>query len=183
MVLIKSMNYSGLCILVENKNGILYKIISDLFIMSFGYAIITLLGLWVYKQNTKDNLIFTSYFLIIFILLLIKYNFYTMISYKYPPYPFYLSYGFLVSIVLWQLLSFDKIKEKTSNIKCVKWFSTNSMTVYYWHIIPVFYLENYIKDSYLANTWWLAYAAVLGFSILGTILQNNIKIIYKKRIY
>ena len=134
-----------------DKNGIIFFVISNLLVMTFGYAIVTLFGLWVYQQETKQNLLCLLYVSVLFSLSLLKHDFWDMPLLKYPPFPMYLLYGILISLLLWLILSLDRVEHFFENNKLVKWFSENSMLIYYWHIFPVFYIENYASSNYLTN--------------------------------
>lgn len=160
---------------IQNKDSIFYVIISNLVIMSFGYAIVTQVGMWTYNQSRKENTIFILFMFILLILLLMKYPFFEKSNFKYPPFPIYLVYGMLVSTALWKIVSNEKMKRWLGKYKILVWLSVNSMSLYYWHIIPVYYFKNYASNSIITNNWVLFYIVVLLIVVLGTVVQNYLK--------
>lgn len=169
-----------MCNLIIQRNGMIYTLISDVVVMSVGYAIVTQTGMLAYENTKKENIILTIYFFIIGSILLYIYPISELGSYKYPPFPVYLVYGIIISMILWYIVSIKGLETKIRELFFIKWFSENSMQIYYWHIIPVFYLDNYITDSIPSKNWLLSYLIVLSFAILGTMLQNKIRKQIKK---
>ncbi|MBO0442884.1 acyltransferase family protein [Vagococcus fluvialis] len=174
----------NLAIFISSKSGLIAFIISNVFVMSLGYGIVTLVGIWTYENTKADNIKILIFLFLLFVIFMFKYSFFDLPLLKYPPYPYYLVYGMLVSIILWLVFSnknFIRFFEKNNFIK---WVSINSMDIYYWHIIPVFYLENYMSKDFMIKNWMLCYILVICFALCGTrvgiFIKNKISIRMKK---
>lgn len=166
-------------IVVNGKTDILSILISNLLVMSFGYSIVSLVGIWTFEQNKKENLCMLIYFLLLFFLCLSKYSFFNLPELKYPPFPVYLLYGIVVSIGFWLVLSFDVVANKLSQFNFISWVSKYSMEIYYWHIIPVFYLENYTSKNFMNKNWIVCYILIICFAMCGT----GISLLIKRKLF
>lgn len=93
-------------------------------------------------------------------------------DYKYPPHPYYLSYGILISILLFELLNSPQF-ESLRSLKIWQWFSKNSLYLYLSHILPV----NLVKWYQLPfrNNIFIYFLFVFSFSILTVLLLNFLK--------
>lgn len=153
---------------VTDATGIKYVIFNLILSNSFGYMIISLAGMYMIKQSKRDNILMVFLFFIMFIFSIFFFKSFDINLYKYPPQLLYLSYGLSISFLLWNVLSFEKVENIFRN-NVVSWFSTNSLNIYYWHIISI-YLINYYVDI---NFWVYKFLFILLSSVVITLLQNK----------
>ncbi|MFW3578592.1 acyltransferase family protein [Vagococcus fluvialis] len=166
LIIILFIIQKGLVLFSTDLTGLKYVIFNLIIANSFGYLIVSLVGMYVFTQSEKHNYYFLLFFTIIFSIGLSSLE--PVNSFKYPPSPYYLSYGILVSIFLWILLSKKTIEQKL-NKQIFVWLSKNSLNLYYWHILPVYYLTNYTTNI----NWLFQFGFVFLFTILITLLQNK----------
>lgn len=98
---------------------------------------------------------------------------------KYPPTAYYLSYGMLISLILYVYLQTDRKAIKA--LKCcrgVSWISQNSFWIYLWHIIPVKLLMDY--EVMCIDNWLLRYVIILLSAFSLTALCNLVKYVIRK---
>ncbi|MGX4686298.1 acyltransferase family protein [Vagococcus sp. JNUCC 83] len=153
----------------KGSNGI-KKLIFDIILSnSFGYLIVALIGMYIIKQTKKENLLLLLYSFIIFIIGLFSTNGGAVSQFKYPPFPYYLSYGVLMSLILWMVISNKKILPKLNN-RYTNWLSYNSLNLYYWHIIPVFTIQHYFSST---PNLFIQILLVFSFAIIMCLIQNK----------
>lgn len=89
-------------------------------------------------------------------------------EYKYPAQIYYLSYGILVTFLVFSWIKYFN-KYKISYI--VEFIGRSSFWIYLWHILVLYAVKMFIEDEYY---WWLQYILVVVVSVLITWLQNKI---------
>lgn len=76
---------------------------------------------------------------------------------KYPPHGVYLTYGLLCSFILWYL---KPLLHRLSTHRAVAFISRNSMWLYLWHIVPVYFVDR-THITLLTDYWVVRYLFVL----------------------
>lgn len=158
-----------LCVLSRNYSGNQQILISQIPIY-FGYLIIASIGVCIIRQTYKETSILLAYCSLILVYYLTKYPFTSLMFNKYPPTIFYLSYGISISIFLFLIIS-AKIIRQLTDIKIIKWISTHSLELYYWHTFPLCLF----KIFKIQSLWWQKYICIILIAFLGTIIQQKIK--------
>lgn len=90
---------------------------------------------------------------------------------KYPPQFYYLSYGLLITLVLYKLFP-DK------DVKAVSWLSRNSFMIYLLHIVVlrVYGLASKISFfKFLEDKWIIEYIIVTACAVVLTLIVNFVK--------
>ena len=100
---------------------------------------------------------------------------------KYPPGIMYLSYGILVSCVLYGL--FEKIYQNKVCAKWVVWISQNSFSVYLFHIIPLLIIKYSYSDivCYLKENPVIEYIFIISLTGILMSLKQLIKMIIRRK--
>lgn len=94
-------------------------------------------------------------------------------SYKYPPEPYYLSYGFAcVNAVYLVVRLLPTLRRGTT---AIGWISTNMLWVYLWHIMGLFVWREFIPMSTpVAGSAFAEFAFVLSFGVGLAWLQRRL---------
>ena len=90
---------------------------------------------------------------------------------KYPPGCYYLAYGVLVSLLLWELLSLPQARPLREG-QLWGWLSRNSFWLYFWHIVPVLVFQDEMASL---EPFWARYLVVLAAAAVLTGLHNQIR--------
>lgn len=157
-----------LCLFTEQLNGKIKFLFQELISISFGYMIVALIGMWAVQQIKKKNLVVSLYSLVIFIAIALVTNFPLISKQKYPPTVYFITYGIGISLLLFYLLSNNKIQE-ILNKRGVFWLSKHSLEIYYWHIFPIMFFQVVAPGI----VWWLKFLIILVTSIIVTIVQTR----------
>ena len=162
---------------------IIYELISSFFIDSqnilikyivlyiIPYGFVYIIGMIIRKddKNILNKMLITLpiMFLTCFIILYKKANRIELINaMKYPPRMYYISYGLVISLILFKMLEKLKIKEN----KMIAFISSSSLWIYLWHIIVLFTINYVFKDI----NWIIKYIIILILSVMITYIQNAI---------
>lgn len=158
----------GLCILTERLDGVVYVLFEQLIAISFGYAIIALVGMWAINQTKRENLTLGFFFLAIFLIIGSIQDFPLISKQKYPPTIYFIAFGLSVSLLLFYLLSNSRLK-KIFEKKSIIWGSKHSLELYYWHIFPVTVFE----ASFSSTNWLIKYIITIIVTLILTNLQTK----------
>lgn len=158
-----------LCFFSNKLDGKVQLLFEELIAISFGYIILALIGMWCISQTPKENLIFMSYSAILFVISGGLSHFPLLSSEKYPPSIYFISFGILISLLLFILLSFGRLSNMFDN-KIVLWISNHSLELYFWHIFPATFLQMKFDDW----NWVIKYLIVLSISFLITGIQVRV---------
>lgn len=115
---------------------IIKVLIENSIIHTLGWGIIAAIGIRIKQLNRKELRIYTLIFLGIYIVSMISSGFSSTQGYKYPPTMYYMSYGIFMSLSLLQILRLKPVYKLFNNV-VVKYIAANSLTLYFWHIIPI----------------------------------------------
>ncbi|MDB8459165.1 acyltransferase family protein [Turicibacter sanguinis] len=166
--------YLGLVGINSQLNGLAKLIFENIIVVSIGWGLIAAVGIRLKKLNKKELFLYAGIFLIIFIFLMIKYDFTSTQNYKYPPTMYYISYGLFVSFTLLLLLDIKCIYNIFNN-KIVKYISVNSLWLYFWHIIPIYILSIYGESLPILNDNFISrFIFIFVFALILTISQQKI---------
>lgn len=120
-------------------------------IFLIGYSFVYYLGMVYGELRTKDKIVVCCLSGVIYMLCLF-FSEISIIEDKYPPGIMYLSYGVLVTCLMYSFL--EKIYKNKSCSKLVIYISKNSFTLYLLHIIPLLIIKysssdivNYLKAN------------------------------------
>ncbi|MFD2778180.1 acyltransferase family protein [Ornithinibacillus salinisoli] len=158
------------------SNTQIQELFQNFIVNGIGYSLVAAIGIRLYKIDKNKLLLISSLFLLLFITLSIYHDFTPIQTFKYPPSIYYFSYGLFVSMLLFYLLSFDKIKSMF-NFKFTIWLSTNSLLLYYYHTIPIYllkfqgdYLPKWIEMNFVTRFIFL-----FGFALVMVFIHNIVK--------
>ncbi|MCK1225172.1 acyltransferase family protein [Streptococcus uberis] len=157
-----------LYIFLNNYLNINNDFYNSYFIDIIPYGVIAILG---YELENRKN-IFPSLFIGVLCLFLFS-QFHNGINfnpnnYKYPPSIYYLSYGLLVSLVLYRFIP-------SVNHKVIFWLSKNSYSLYLIHIFYIFSLNFLETKLVVIKIWYVKLFLLLLLSILTLICLLKIK--------
>ncbi len=156
------------------NSGILNLLLNTCILPILGYGIVYFLGIRFAKLNFKNRLIYCFIFLILFVLSCIFIGFDTIQTSKYPPAILYLSYGLLISGILYSSLSFIG-----KSHKILIWLSNNSLGIYFNHIFMISLIDFVCPDLNFA----IYFAVSLGFAIALAVIINLINKFIKVKIF
>lgn len=139
-----------------------------------GYGIAYLIGMRHTRMQMPARIATAVFAGLLFFAFLLHSHCASIQEYKYPPHPYYLSYGIFVTVALYALLDLPNMSWVTHSL-FVRWLSVNSFWVYLWHIVGVQLLDrmpipNGMATSYVAR--WLFCMAV---GVILTALQNRLR--------
>ena len=153
------------------------KLFDTAVIYTLGYALISFAGILWEKAELNERIYLTAEAGILFVITILIGGLRGFSEAKYPPQLYYISYGLLVTFVLYLLLDHIKVNEKAGQI--ITWLSVNTMRIYMWHIF-LYYLLDTLSPVLMRNAW-LTYGVLLGGGILGSLIQEKFQGLMKKR--
>ena len=153
------------------------KLFDTAVIYTLGYALISFAGILWEKAELNERIYLTAEAGILFVITILIGGLRGFSEAKYPPQLYYISYGLLVTFVLYLLLDHIRINEKAGQI--ITWLSVNTMRIYMWHIF-LYYLLDTLSPVLMRNAW-LTYSVLLGGGILGSLIQEKFQGLMKKR--
>lgn len=151
----------------------------DVWLYLLGFGFIAALG-YKYKEFskwTRYGIILVSF--LCYIGFIIKNGYISTQQYKYPPQTYYISYGLLVTLILYELLSIKKISKLLNN-KLIAWISKNSLWIYLWHIVGVRILAYYKLYDIIETRLFPRWLFCIIVAIMLTLIQNYIKQKFKQ---
>ncbi len=153
---------------------------------AFPYMLASFCGLSISKSKFGLSFVF-SLFLLIFIFLSIfvyRSSGFSPSQYKYPPSLYYISYGVVMSSIMYYLFGLLIPRHSLTN-NMITWFSRNSYTIYLSHI-PFIILLDSISKHYFHINWPIRFTLLIFAAIIVTIAVNysqSILIILRKKYY
>lgn len=145
------------------------KAFQDLVGISFGYLICAFIGMWVVNFDKMRLKFFSLISLVVFIIIGVFTSFPPVNNQKYPPTPYFLSYGIGISLLFLVLLTNEKVTIFYSKCTLVKWLSMHSIEIYYWHIFPVTFFSYFFPDI----NWIVKFILTLCISMILTKFQER----------
>lgn len=131
-----------------------------------GYFSIYMIGIRLRKFNLMQDIVLISSLAVLFAISIFWLGF-DLQSQKYPPNLGYITYGLLVGICLYLLLS--KLNLKSNFI--INWLSKESFLIYFIHTFAILTLTTFKFEL----NWFITYLIVLAFSIIVAICMTFIK--------
>lgn len=153
------------------NDGLVKKALEDIIIYGFVYSIPFALGVRL-KQARKNTLwLYFTLFLLLFVLL--GFNCYeagnnpigVSSGYKFPPRPYFIVYGSLVSILLWTTRQWWG---QIANNRFTAFVGQNTIWIYLWHM-PFALIATVFMDN-----WVIKYVFVYGLALLLFCIQYRI---------
>ena len=95
-------------------------------------------------------------------------------QFKYPPHPYYLAYGVVVTLVLYELFSLDAFLPVATN-RFVGWVSRNSLWIFFWHYIGVLLLDVIPFPPPFGRFVALRWGFNMGMGLFLTAIQNALR--------
>lgn len=159
-------------------NGTLNNRLCEVIVYGIAYSIIAYYGLLLEKLNIRQLQCASGIFLLLYIVLAFRNGFANTQIDKYPPGLYYIAFAFFVSTLLY-IFSKTKIGEIIGKMKVIYWLSQNSYWFYLWHIVSIYLLK--INTFHrLCDNWVAQYLFILSFASILTIIQNQIKRVFKR---
>ena len=151
------------------------------FISFFAYGIIAVVSYLLYHQTTKILLCSITIISIILLVTIYVDGGFMPNVFKYPPALQYILWGLLVVSLSFFLIRIYPIKTMPSFLTFV---SENSLWVYFWHLIPVNFIEHYreLCPQFIVDSWWLKYLLIVIFATFMTYSQNYVIKLVKRKI-
>ncbi|MGC6767451.1 acyltransferase family protein [Enterococcus sp. LJL51] len=140
-------------------------------VIPFGYLIVAAFGMLAVKLRREQLFWVFELYVVIFLISAFYQNFEWVNKFKYPPNVYYLSYGLLCSFLLLFLLT-SKFTAIFRQNDIVKWFSTHSLDLYYWHLIIEFILRIFFRNW--LPSWPLKFTLLLIGSFILTVLNSKL---------
>lgn len=150
----------------NNPSNIFVRIFfEEIFLQTTGYFIVSLISfIWV-QSSKKNKGIFIGALLSLYLIFGYMYEFQMLSMDKYPPGPYYLSYGLLVTMLL---LYLPKIEMRSLEI-LFDYIARNSLEIYFWHTFFVIAIS-FLKLNY---NWIFLYIVVIILSLITTYIQKK----------
>lgn len=170
--ILKTSEYKGIFEKADKLTGGAFY--TDVWLYLLGFGLIAAIG-YRYKQfKRKERIGLILVCIACFFGFIIKNGYVSTQQYKYPPQLYYISYGVMVTLILYEIFSIKKF-ERVVNNKVVAWFSKNSLWLYLWHIIPVRILAYYDLWEPIETKLLPRYLFCVAVAIALTLGQNGIK--------
>lgn len=168
--------YYGLLILYNEMTGLFKFLFEPLILQSIGYSLIASVGIRFKKMDYKEIIVGMTVFFMIYLILMKINNFETTQESKYPPTMYYISYGLFMSFLLYIILERIPIIYNFCCQKYVFFLAENSLTLYFWHIIPVQLISIFKDKLILVNENFIyRFIFIVVISVSLTYLHINIK--------
>ena len=156
------------------KDSLMSFIVVDIIQYGLAYSIPFILGIRCRNAGGKDQRKLWEFITVVFVICLAYYlsNYGLPVritpDFKTPPHSYYIVYGCLASVILWQM---KKILSKWVTNRCFILLGQNTIWIYLWHM-PFALVSNRISDSWAIRYLFVYGAAVLMFMIQRSIVNN-----------
>lgn len=157
----------GLGYYLDLHRGMVLDVLKVVFSYTLGYSIVVL-NAKTMANGTKKHRYVLAFFCISTLLFWAISGFSTPNTMKYPPRSIYICYGCFISSIVYSVLSNYNYSERSRIRKVVIWVSNNSLFIYFWHIIPMYYLANKVSSALVQWIIYILFASVMTF------LQNSV---------
>jgi fucose 4-O-acetylase-like acetyltransferase len=153
---------------------------TDILLYMLGYGLIAALGYRYKSFKCREKICLILVNVIFYFGFILKNGYTSTQNYKYPPRMYYISYGLMVTFILYEIFSVDALN-KIVQSKVICWISKNSMWIYLWHIIPVKILLYYDVWKPVRERLVFRYLFCVVVAVIITMLQNYIKKLFISR--
>ncbi|MFJ8415950.1 acyltransferase family protein [Bacillus paramycoides] len=169
------MIYTLLLMVNQKLVGFGQKIFEEFLLQGIGYGLIATFGIRL-KKLTKKELIYSCvFFLIAFVTLMVWHDFASTQAFKYPPSMYYFSYGLFVSLFLYLILDIKWISKIFDN-KFVYFVSKTSLWLYFWHIIPIYFIKIFgASIPLISNNFVTRFIFLFTIAFVLTVVQEKVK--------
>lgn len=134
------------------------------------YAMISFAGMLADRMNRREQISSAGMWLIVFLISGVILHFPEFTDFRHPPELYFVSYGLLISTVLYFLAGKIHLAEASERI--IVWLSKNTMTIYMWHIV-FYYLLDTLNPGVMDHAA-LTYLIFLLGSVVCTGIQNKL---------
>ncbi len=159
-------------------NIVIDTIMQQIIFYLLPYACLFGLGLSLPNMSKKTLSILAASFLLVLSGVVI-YNYYfarslNIAQYKYPPQLYYVTYGTIISLLLYRMVSDESITNKYM-VNTITFMSSFSLWIYLWHIFFLYCLNIFAYRLLpIMGKFPASFAIVLSLSIITTYLQKRI---------
>ena len=165
----------------------LYLILLYYVFMPIGLYFANLVGIVFLDLTKRQKIGLTLFLLVICLIYFISTREFNPDSYKYPPLYPYLSYGLLISVILFSMLkSLENSKFLTSTSKIIAYFSKNSLGIYLWHILGVSFMYFLTKifgwNNFNVVYYIFSFIIILFIGIILNHLWNSLIYYLRKKL-
>jgi peptidoglycan/LPS O-acetylase OafA/YrhL len=170
-ILMKFGNYMHL-------HGTMQRFYSDLFLSSIAYSIISAIGIRLSNLKQLEILLLIIICGICLYVLANHYQFSCTQNFKYPPRLYYIAYGLFVSLLLYWLFGFYRIRFffEYKIYKIIVFLSRTSIWFYFWHIIFIYIIKLFLSDlEVFKNCFYIRFGFIFLFALLTTYLHEFFK--------
>ncbi|MBB3108539.1 peptidoglycan/LPS O-acetylase OafA/YrhL [Paenibacillus phyllosphaerae] len=166
-------------------NGLVHNMIENFLIYGIGYGLIAAFGIRLKLFSKKEIKVLTAIFFVLFVTLYFVHNHAPTQQFKYPPMLYYMAYGLLVSLLLYQILQVKWIYRILNN-KFVLFVSKTSLWLYFWHIIPIYFVKLFgnlipIIDMNFITRFTFYFVAALLLTYIQELVNNKRMAIRKNK--
>lgn len=174
MIPVMAFGYDFLTMKLEMYDSLLVvKMFESIVIYTIGYGYCYFLGMRFNKYDKVKKFVVLFINLGIFIIFAFISGFSKISEFKYPPRVYYLTYGMVVTILLYCIAN-TRFVEMISKSKIVLFLSQNSLLIYLLHLFPLKMVEfDIVKIKW--GGWMTRYAFVLLSAIVVTVIYNHLK--------
>jgi peptidoglycan/LPS O-acetylase OafA/YrhL len=174
--------YNGIYLLGKNISNILIYRLFNITVLQFsGWGIVAAIGIRLFslKENKKNYAIVTTIFAVVFILEMLLNGFASTQDFKYPPQLYYISYGIIVTLIIYILVK--RIANKNNDNAVITFISKSSMELYFCQALLLEIINNYCSVSFKNNfvLYWVF--LVISSMLITYVLKKSITAIRKTK--
>ena len=166
--------YYLLYIQLDNIHEPYNKFYKLIILEGIGYSIIAAIGIRLLRLKNKSYTTILIGSIFLFGFLSIYYQFEPIQNFKYPPHLYYMSYGIMMTFILYKLLSVKQIHDKLNNI-FIMFIAKHSLWLYFWHILTIYILHIFKPYLVYSNANFITrFIFIFGLALIITIIHNKI---------
>ncbi|UTH00873.1 acyltransferase [Macrococcoides canis] len=136
-----------------------------------GYSIVTAIGIRLLLLGSTSYRAMTIISIILYATLALYYQFEPIQNFKYPPHLYYISYGMMMTLLMYRLLDIKPLHDKLNNL-FIQFISKHSLWLYFWHILTLYILK-LIHTPFNTN-FFTRFIFIFGLALILTIIHNKI---------
>lgn len=136
-----------------------------------GYSIVAAIGIRLLLLGSTSYRAMTIISIILYATLALYYQFEPIQNFKYPPHLYYISYGMMVTLLMYRLLDIKPLHDKLNSL-FIQFISKHSLWLYFWHILTLYILK-LIHTPFNTN-FFTRFIFIFGLALLLTIIHNKI---------
>lgn len=145
-----------------------YKLI---LLEGISYSLVAAIGIRLLQLDKKSYNILTIVAIMLYAAFTLYYQFEPIQHFKYPPHIYYISYGLMVTLIMYKLFNLKPLHDAFNNL-FIMFIAKHSLWLYLWHILVLYILR--LTNTPFKEHFSTRFLFIFVISLIITIIHNKI---------